>query len=108
MMILFILLLLLMTNSFQCAVYCGAESVDDHIDVVWCRDVGRCEQDMVAAAAIHGPAGRVTGDAAFECGGLDPLVELEAGIERLPAGGVGDHLEGPEHDAPPDIPPRPG
>src|SRR5258708_34250739 len=94
MMILFILLLLLMTNSFQCAVYCRAEPVDDHIDVVWCRDVGRCEQDMVAAAAIHGPAGRVTGEAAFERGGLDPLVELEAGIERLAAGAVGDQLHG--------------
>src|SRR5258708_7117627 len=101
MMILFILLLLLMTNSFQCAVYCGAESVDDHIDVVWCRDVGRCEQDMVAAAAIHGPAGRVTGEAAFECGGLDPLVELVAGLERL-AGGVDCcPLDSPQQSPPP-------
>ena len=29
---------------------------------------------MVAAAAIHRPTGRITGEAAFERGGLDPLL----------------------------------
>src|SRR6266446_6754982 len=58
---------------------------------------------MVAAAAIHGPAGRVTGEAAFERGGLDPMVELEAGIERLAAGAIGYQLDGLEQAAPSDI-----
>src|SRR5216684_132526 len=58
---------------------------------------------MVAAAAIRGPAGRVTGEAAFERGGLDPLVELEAGIERLAAGAIGDQLDGLQQAAPADI-----
>src|SRR6266478_1172788 len=58
---------------------------------------------MVAAAAIHGPGGRVTGEAAFERGGLDPLVELEAGIERRAAGAIGDQLDGLEQAAASDI-----
>src|SRR6476660_4924212 len=58
---------------------------------------------MVAAAAIRGPARRVAGEAAFERGGLDPLIELEAGIERLPAGAIGDQLDGLEQAAPADI-----
>ena len=58
---------------------------------------------MVAAAAIHGPTGRVTGQTAFERGGLDPMVELEAGIERLAAGAIGDQLDGLEQAAPADI-----
>src|SRR6476659_181717 len=58
---------------------------------------------MVATASIHGPAGRVTGEAAFESGGLDPLVELEAGIEGLAACAIGDQLDGLEQAAPPDI-----
>src|SRR5258707_13539685 len=63
---------------------------------------------MVAAAAIRGPARRVAGEAAFECGGLDPLVELEAGIERLAAGAIGDQLDGLEQAAPADIADGPG
>ena len=58
---------------------------------------------MVAAAAIHGPAGRVTGEAAFERGGLDPIVELEAGIERFAAGAIGDQLDGLEQAPASDI-----
>src|SRR3979409_1810168 len=58
---------------------------------------------MVAAAAIHRPAGRITGEAACERGGLDPLVELEAGIERVAAGAICDELDGLEQAAPADI-----
>src|SRR6266481_9500373 len=103
MAILFILLLLLPTNGLQCAVYRRAEPVDDHVDVVWRRDVGRCEQDMVAAAAIHRPAGRITGETTFERGGLDPLVEFEVGIERRAAAAIGDQFDGLEQATPADI-----
>ena len=58
---------------------------------------------MVAAAAVHRAAGRITGEAAFERGGLDPLVELEGWIERLAAGAIGDQLDGLEQAAPADI-----
>src|SRR5882672_1806908 len=102
MMSLFILLLLL-TNRFQCAVHCRAEPVDHHVDVFGCRDVGRCQQNMVATAAIRRAAGRITGEAVFERGGLDPLVELEAGIERLAAGAIGDELDGLEQAASADV-----
>ena len=58
---------------------------------------------MVATAAIHRPACRITGEAVFERGGLDPLVELEAGIERLAAGAIGDELDGLEQAASADV-----
>ncbi len=58
---------------------------------------------MVAAAAIHRPAGRITGKAAFERRGLDPLVELEGGIERLAAAAIGDQLDGLKQSSPADI-----
>src|SRR5258707_15136176 len=54
---------------------------------------------MVAAVAIHRPACRITGEAVFERGGLDPLMELEAGIERRAAGAIGDQLDGLEQAA---------
>src|SRR5258707_618213 len=90
MMILFIPFLLLVTNRFQCTVYRSAEPVDDHVDVVRCRDVRRCEQDVIAAAAVHRPAGRITGEAGFQRRRLDPLVEPEGGIRRRAAGAIGD------------------
>jgi len=58
---------------------------------------------MVAAAAIHGPAGRVTGEAAFERGGLDPLVELELGSKGSRLGAIGYQLDSLEQATPPDI-----
>src|SRR6476469_7359014 len=58
---------------------------------------------MVAAAAIHRPAGRITGKAAFERRSLDPLVEFEGGIERLAAGAIGDQLDGLQQSSPADI-----
>src|SRR5712672_4810212 len=58
---------------------------------------------MVAAAAIHRPACRITGEAVFERGSLDPLVELEAWIERLAAGAIGDELDGLEQAASADV-----
>ena len=58
---------------------------------------------MIAAAAIHRPASRITGKPAFERGSLDPLVELEGRIERLAAGTIGDQLDGLEQAAPADI-----
>src|SRR5712672_3969399 len=58
---------------------------------------------MVAAAAVHRPPDGITGQTAFERGGLDPMVELEAGIERLAAGAIGDQLDGLEQAAPADI-----
>src|SRR5258705_11868349 len=58
---------------------------------------------MIAAAAIHCPASRITGKPAFERGSLDPLVELEARIERLAAGTIGDQLDGLEQAAPANI-----
>src|SRR6185437_2424469 len=62
-MSLFIGFLLLLTDAFQCLVHGAAESIDDHVDVVRRRNVGRREQHMVAAAAIRGPAGRITAEA---------------------------------------------
>ncbi len=58
---------------------------------------------MVAAAAIHCPACRITGEAVFERGGFDPLVELEAWIERLAGGAIGDELDGLEQAASADV-----
>src|SRR5712672_4598192 len=58
---------------------------------------------MVAAAAIHRPACRITGEAVFERGSLDPLVELEAWIERLAADAIGDELDGLEQAASADV-----
>ena len=103
MTILFILSPPLVIDTSQCAVDRGAEPVDDHVDVIRRRDVGRREQDVVAAAAVHRPAGRVAGKPALERGGLDLLVELEGGIERLAAGAVGDQLDGLEQAAPADV-----
>src|SRR3979490_2727374 len=45
----------------------------------------------------------MAGEAGFECGGLDPLVELEARIERLAAGAIGDQFDGLEQAAPANI-----
>ena len=58
---------------------------------------------MVAAAAIHGAAGRIAGKPAFERGGLDLLVELEGGIERLAGCAIRHQLDGLEQAAPADI-----
>ena len=103
MTILFILLLLLVTDTFQRAVDGVAQPVDDHVDIVRCRDIGRREQDMIAAAAVHGSAGRVAAKPAFERGGLDPLVELERGIERRARGAIGNQFDRLEQAAAPDV-----
>src|SRR6266436_10454523 len=58
---------------------------------------------MVAAAAVHRPPDGITGEADFERGGLDPLVELEAWIERFAAGPIGDQLDGLEQAASADV-----
>ena len=58
---------------------------------------------MVAVATVHGSACRITGKAALERRGLDPLVQLEAWIERRAAGAVCDNLDGLEEAAPADI-----
>src|SRR5450756_1185200 len=58
---------------------------------------------MIAAAAVDRSARRVAGQSVFERRGLDPLVQLERGIERRARGTVGDQLDGPEQAAPADV-----
>src|SRR5437588_12206001 len=93
MTILFILLLL-MTNTFQRSVDGLAEPVDDHVDILRCRNIGRRQQHVVAAAAIRRSARGVTGKATLEGSRLDPRVELERGIERFTAGAIGHQFDG--------------
>src|ERR1700730_5498460 len=58
---------------------------------------------MVAAAAVRRAAGRIAAEAAFERGGLDSLVELEAGVERRAAGAIGHQFDRPEQAAASDV-----
>src|SRR5438445_1292469 len=103
MMILFILLLLLMTHTLQRAVDGLAQAVDDHIDIVRRRDIGRREQDVIAAATVHASARGIAAKAAFEGDGLDALVQFQRGIERRAVTAIGDELDGLEQAAPPDV-----
>ena len=58
---------------------------------------------MVASLTVYGSAGRITGQAAFERGGLDPLVELERRIEWRACAAIGNQFDGLEQAAPADI-----
>src|SRR5258708_18738304 len=58
---------------------------------------------MVAVTAVHGSAPRVAAKPAFERRGLDPLMELERGIERRPGGAIGDQLDRLEQAAAADV-----
>src|SRR5260370_6851534 len=58
---------------------------------------------MIAAAALHGSARRVAGKPAFERRGLDPLIELERGIERRARCAIGNQFDGLEEAAPTDV-----
>src|SRR5665811_2115539 len=79
------------------------QPVDDYVDIVRRRDVGWREQDMIAAAAVHRSARRVAGKPAFERRGLDPLIELERGIERRARCAIGNQFDGLEEAAPTDV-----
>ena len=92
-----------MTNVFQCAVDCDTEPFHDHVDVAGRRDIGRGEQHMVAALAVGSAAGRIAAEPASERRGLDPLMQLQLGIERLPCAAVSDQLDPPEQAAAPDV-----
>src|SRR6478672_2492540 len=58
---------------------------------------------MIAAAAVHGSAARVAAQPAFEGYGLDPLIELERGIERRARGAIGDQFDRLEQAAPANV-----
>src|SRR5205807_9189782 len=103
MMILFILLLLLMTHTLQRAVDGLTQAVDDHVDIVRRRDIGRREQDMIAAATIHASARGITAEPAFEGDRLDALVQFQRRIERRAGGAIGDQVDGLEQAAAPDV-----
>src|SRR5262249_8973232 len=94
---------LLMAHTLQRGVDGLAKPVDNHVDIVRCRDIGWREQDMVAAATIHSPARGVATKAAFEGDSLDALVKLERRIERRAGGAGADHLDGLEQAAAPDV-----
>ena len=79
------------------------QSIDDLVDIVRCCDIRGRKQDMVAALAICGSTGRITGKAAFECGGLDPLIDLERRIERRARAAIRNQLDGLEQPTSPDI-----
>src|SRR5260370_1899657 len=63
---------------------------------------------MIAAATVHGSARRVAGKPAFERRGLDPLIELERGIERRARCAIGNQFDGLEEAAPTDVADVPG
>src|SRR5450759_4109017 len=92
-----------MTNTFQRIVDGMVQPVDDCVDIVRRRYVGWREQDMIAAAAVHRPARRVAGKPAFERCGLDPLIELERGIEWRARSTIGNQFDGLEEAAPTDV-----
>src|SRR6266702_6746644 len=103
MSIFFIWRLLLMTDTLQSIVHGKAQPIDNHVDVVCCRDIGRREQHMVAALAIRSAAGRVAAEPAGKRSGLDLLVKLERGIERGATGAIGHQLDRPEKSTAPDV-----
>src|SRR5215216_6998257 len=102
MTILFILFLL-MAHTLQRAVDGLAKPVDDHVDILRRRDIGRREQDMIAAAAVHASARGIAAEAAFESDCLDALVQFQRRIERRAGGAVGDEFNGLEQAAAPDV-----
>src|SRR5215469_16440979 len=92
-----------MLDASQGAVHGGAETVDNHVDVVLRRDIGRRQQHVIAAAAIHTAAGRVAGEAAFERRSSYFVVELEGGIERPSRRAILDQFDRLEQAATADV-----
>ena len=58
---------------------------------------------MIAAAAVYRAAARVATKPALEGDSLDPLIELERGVERRSCGPVGHEFDGLKQTAPADI-----
>src|SRR5712675_83757 len=58
---------------------------------------------MIAATAVHRSAPRIAAKPAFEGYSLDPLIELERGIERRARGAVGHQFDGLEQAASADV-----
>src|SRR5882724_12015764 len=92
-----------MTHTLQRTVDGLTQPVDDHVDILRCRDIGRREQDMIAAATVHASARGITAKPAFEGHRLDPRVELQRGIERRAGCTIGNQLDGLKKSAPSDI-----
>src|SRR5439155_26042163 len=92
-----------MTNALQGFVDGMAKPVDDHVNVSGRRNIGWRQQDVVADAPVNRSARRVAGKSAFERSRLDPVVKLEAGIDRLSRGAIGDEFDRREQAAAADV-----